>query len=91
MNGLQLALAIAAVAGAVWLGLLAFGAYLRLPDVPTPEYRGIPIPTGLLVGGVILGLLLALLARRLASIGAKRRPGRCGSEPSRPWPTWPTI
>lgn len=69
----QIALAIAAIVGAVWLGLLAFGAYLRLPDVPTPEYRGIPIPTGLLIGGVLLGLLLALLARSLATVGAKRR------------------
>ncbi|MGI9616879.1 MAG: GTP-binding protein [Acidimicrobiales bacterium] len=69
----QLALAIAAIVGAVWLALLAFGAYLRLPDVPTPEYRGIPIPTGLLIGGVLLGLLLALLAKSLASVGAKRR------------------
>ena len=56
-----------------WLALLAFGAYLRLPDVPTPDYRGVPIPTGLLIGGILLGLLLALIARRLASIGAARR------------------
>ena len=73
VNGLQIALAIAAIVGAVWLGLLAFGAYLQLPDVPTPEYRGIPIPTGLLVGGVLLGLLLALVSRRLAGVGARRR------------------
>ncbi len=73
VNVVQIGLAVAAVAGAVWLGLLAFGAYLRLPDVPTPDYRGVPIPTGLLIGGIIIGLLLAFLARRLASIGAARR------------------
>ena len=73
VNAGQLALAAAAIVGAVWLALLAFGAYLRLPDVPTPDYRGIPIPTGLLIGGVVLGLLLAILARRLASIAARRR------------------
>ena len=73
VNVAQIALAAAAVTGAVWLALLAFGAYLRLPDVPTPDYRGVPIPTGLLIGGVVAGLLLAFLARRLASIGAARR------------------
>jgi hypothetical protein len=73
VNVVQIALAIAVIVGAVWLGLLAFGAYLRLPDVPTPEYREIPIPTGLLIGGVLFGLLVALLARALSSVGAKRR------------------
>lgn len=73
VNTLQLALAVAVIIGAVWLALLAFGAYLRLPDVPTPEVRGIPVPTGLLIGGVALGLLLALVARRLALVGAARR------------------
>ena len=72
-NIAQLAFAVAAVVGAVWLALLAFGAYLRLPEVPTPDYRGIPYPTGLLIGGVILGLLLAALFRQLAAVGAKRR------------------
>ncbi len=73
INAVQLVLAIATVVGVVWLGLLAFGAYLQLPDVPTPDYRGIPIPTGLLIGGIAIGLLLAFVARRLASVGAKRR------------------
>jgi len=72
-NGLQITLAVAVVVGAVWLALLAFGAYLRLPDVPTPEYRGIPYPTGLLIGGIVVGLLLALIFRQLAAVGAKRR------------------
>ena len=73
INAMQLALAVATLIGAVWLALLAFGAYLRLPEVPTPDYRGIPIPTGLLLGGIVIGLLLALISRRLISIGAARR------------------
>ena len=73
VNVVQLALALATVAGAIWLGLLAFAAYLRIPELPTPEYRGIPIPTGLLVGGIVLGLFLAFLASRMAAIGAARR------------------
>ncbi|MGF1596279.1 MAG: GTPase family protein [Acidimicrobiales bacterium] len=69
----QLGLAAAVVVGAVWLALLALGAYLQLPDIPTPSWRGIPIPTGLLIGGLALGLVLAAIARRLASVGAARR------------------
>ncbi len=72
-NAVQLALAAAVVVGLGWLSLLALGAYLRLPEVPTPSWRGIPIPTGLLIGGVVLGLLLAFIARRMAAVGAARR------------------
>ena len=73
INALQLTLAAAAVVGAVWLALLAFGAYLRLPDVPTPDYRGLPIPTCLLIGGAAIGFLLAVVARNLAAVGGRRR------------------
>ncbi len=83
VNIIQLLLAAAAVAGAIWLALLAFGAYLRLPDIPTPEFDDvfgpigflsqIPIPTGLLIGGIVLGLLLAAVSMRLVSVGARRR------------------
>ena len=74
-NALQLLLAVTAIAGAVWLALLAFGAYLRLPDVPTPDIAdsGIPYPTAMLVGGLLLGLLLATVFRQLAALGARRR------------------
>lgn len=72
-NGFQIALAAAALVGALWLTLLAAGAWLQLPDVPTPTWRRIPLPTGLLVGGLLLGGLLALAAGRLARVGAARR------------------
>jgi GTP-binding protein EngB required for normal cell division len=73
MNMVQIALAIAVVVGAVWLGLLAVAAYLRIPEPPTPEIRSIPIPTGLLIGGILLGLLVAFLSARLATVGALKR------------------
>ncbi|MGI9595400.1 MAG: GTP-binding protein [Acidimicrobiales bacterium] len=73
VNAIQIVLALATVVGAVWLGLLAFAAYLRIPELPTPDYRGIPIPTGLLVGGILLGLVLAFIASRFAAVGAARR------------------
>ena len=73
VNVLQGALAATAMLGLVWLALLTLAAYFQLPEIPTPTYRRIPIPTVLVIGGISFGLLLAFLARRLASIGAKRR------------------
>lgn len=73
VNVLQLLLAVAVVVGAVWLGLLAAAAYFQLPEIPTPSYRRIPVPTGLAIGGALLGLLLAVVSRRLALVGARRR------------------
>lgn len=63
----------AAVVGGLWLALLAFGSYARLPEPPTPEVGGFPIPTLLLLGGILLGVLLALLCRGLVSMTAKGR------------------
>jgi hypothetical protein len=79
VGALQWLLVAAALVGAGWLLLLAVGSYLRLPDPPTPEVGGIAVPTLLLVGGVLLGLLLALLARLVASGGAAVRRRRAES------------
>jgi GTP-binding protein EngB required for normal cell division len=65
-------LGVAAV-GLLWLGVLAVLGYLQLPRGGTPTWHGIPVPTGLLVVGVVAGLLLALVARALAGLGARRR------------------
>ena len=74
---LQLALAASAAAGAVWLVLLAALGYLQLGDaLPTPELAGFPAPTALLGGGLLLGALLALLARVVNRSGARRRARR---------------
>ena len=70
---LQYVLILAALAGAGWLALLALGSYLRLPDVPTPAVGPLPLPTLLLVGGVLLGLLLALVCRWLVAATARKR------------------
>jgi hypothetical protein len=70
---LQWLLIISAVVGAGWLALLAFGSYARLPEPPTPELAGWPLPTLLLVGGVVLGVLLALVCRVLVSMTARSR------------------
>jgi predicted GTPase len=70
---LQLLFAIAAIAGLLWLLVLMVLGWLQLP-VPEPAQVGpLPWPFVLLVGGLVAGLLLALLARVLAGIGARRR------------------
>ena len=69
----QYVLIIAALLGAGWLALLSFGSYARLPEPPTPEVGAFPLPTLLLLGGIGLGLLLALVCRWLVSWTAKRR------------------
>ena len=71
---LQRLLALGVVAGAVWLFVLGVLGYLRMDDVlPTPELRGIPVPSVLLLGGIFAGLLLAFLARIANGVGARRR------------------
>jgi energy-coupling factor transporter ATP-binding protein EcfA2 len=72
-RSLQWLLLLVALAGAVWLGALAVLGYLRVPEPATPEPRGLPLPTLLLVGGVVLGLLLALLCRIVARLTARAR------------------
>ena len=70
---LQVVLAVAAVVGAIWLLALFAVDWLRLPEPPTPQLEGVPWPTVLFVGGLVLGLLLALVGGRFARWGARRR------------------
>ena len=62
------------LAGLVWLLALVGVGFLRLDDVvPVPEVEGVPVPTGLLLGGMAIGLLLALVARIANRVSARRR------------------
>ena len=71
---LQRVLAALVAAGALWLLLLFVLGYLRVEEVvPLPEIRGIPIPTWLVLGGIAVGIVLALLARWVNRGGARRR------------------
>lgn len=70
---LQAVLAAAAVAGLLWLLALFAVSWFQLPEPPTADVGVVPLPTLLLVGGLVGGLLLALIARRLAAVGARRR------------------
>ncbi len=76
---LQSLLAAAVVAGSLWLVVLALLGYLRIEDVvPLPEVYGIPIPTWLLLGGVVAGIALGFLARLVNGAGAGRRARKAG-------------
>ena len=70
---LQWLLIITAVAGFVWLGALFGAAYLGFDGASTPEWGGIPIPTIMFLGGIAVGVLLALLCRVLVSLTARKR------------------
>lgn len=74
---LQNLLALLVLAGAVWLVALVLLGWLRIEDVvPLPKVEGIPIPTGLLLGGAAAGIVLAFVARLLNGAGANRRARR---------------
>ena len=70
---LQWTLIVSAVVGGLWLTAIAASAWLQLPELPTPEVGPVPLPTLLLLGGVVLGILLALVCRVLVRLTAKAR------------------
>jgi GTP-binding protein EngB required for normal cell division len=76
VGAVQVLLALAAVAGGLWLAALYILTLLRLPEPTTPAVGALPVPTLLLLGGVLAGLVLALLARLLALLAARGRSRR---------------
>jgi hypothetical protein len=52
-----------AVGGLGWLGVLAVLGYLQLPVPEVPRVEGWPIPTLMIAGGALLGILLAITAK----------------------------
>src|SRR5688572_22476343 len=77
VGGLQWLLTLVALAGALWLLALVVLGFFQLDDVvPLPRVEGLPLPTLLLVGGLLAGALLALVARPLVGLRARRRARR---------------
>ncbi len=73
LGAVQLVLVLALLAGVVWLGVLAALQYFRLPDPPMYEWHRVPLPTWLVAGGALAGLLVALVGRLFARVGGRRR------------------
>jgi GTP-binding protein EngB required for normal cell division len=69
---LQWALVLAAVGGLGWL-LVGYGLRaLGLPPVEYPKVGEVPLPTLLLLGGLVLGILLGLLLTPIVNWAARR-------------------
>ena len=73
VSGLQWLLAGIMAIGLVWLVVIGVIAWFALPDLPTPEIGEVPWPSAMAIGGALAGLLVSVLARAIAGIGAKRR------------------
>ena len=81
MREAQRAALLAAGAGAVWLALVAVASgFLAIDTEPllpdSPGWSSLPLPSVLVIGGVILSVLLAYGARLPVAIGARRRQRR---------------
>jgi energy-coupling factor transporter ATP-binding protein EcfA2 len=67
---------LAALVGLVWLLVRLLLGALALGDLVTPTVGRVPVPTGLLVGGLLAGVLIAALSAPLAGTGARRARSR---------------
>ena len=70
---LQWLLILAALVGGLWLAGLAVLGYLQVPAPAAPGVAGLPVPTLLLLGGVAVGILLALVCRVLVGLSARAK------------------
>lgn len=79
-GSLQWAATLTAAVGALWLTALFVLAWFRLPDPPMAHVGEIPVPTVMVLGGLVAGLIIALAGRRIAAIGAMRRARKARSD-----------
>lgn len=72
-NALQWIALMSALVGVGWLTLISGLAYLQiqLPPAPTPEGSPVPLPTLLLLLGVLLGIASAGVGRLLTAMGSR--------------------
>jgi GTP-binding protein EngB required for normal cell division len=69
---LQWLLTLVAAGGLGWLIVGSLLKLLALPDLDYPQVGAVPMPTLMLLGGLLLGLLLAVLLRPIVDWGARR-------------------
>ncbi|WP_108719538.1 GTPase family protein [Miniimonas sp. S16] len=83
VGSLQWLLLAVLVVGLLWLAGLALVDYLRLPQLPDPVLTVgelvVPWPTLLSLGGALLGIAVAAIARIGARVGAARRARAVGA------------
>jgi hypothetical protein len=72
----QLLLLGAALAGLVWLAVRWVLFALALPSPPAPAVGRLPLPTLLLLGGLLAGFVLGALSRVAVGIAARRHARR---------------
>ena len=70
---LQWLLVLTALGGALWLAGLAVMGYLQMPAPSTPRYYGFPLPTLMLVGGIVVGIVLGLLCKVVVRLSARAK------------------
>lgn len=72
-NVIQWPALLTALGGFAWLGVLAALGYLQLPVPEVSRVQGWPIPTVMIAGGVLLGIVLAVAAKFIAGAAAGSR------------------
>ena len=70
---LQVLFALCLLSGLLWLAALAVLGYLQMPTPDAPEEYGLPLPTLLLLLGLVGGLALAFIGRFVNGLVAKSR------------------
>jgi GTP-binding protein EngB required for normal cell division len=70
---LQWVLVLTALAGGLWLAGLAVMGYLQMPAPTTPRYRGFPLPTLMLLGGVVVGVVLGMLCALVVRVSSRAK------------------
>lgn len=76
VGGLQWLLTLTALIGLGWLALGYALRALGLPALDNPTVGVVPLPTLLLLGGLLAGLLVAALTRPVVRLAARRARGR---------------
>jgi energy-coupling factor transporter ATP-binding protein EcfA2 len=70
---------LALIAGLLWL-IVRYALFaLALPEPPMPNVGRLPLPTALLFGGLLFGLILSLLVRPVVHVAARRQRRRASA------------
>jgi GTP-binding protein EngB required for normal cell division len=76
VGALQWLAALTALVGLGWLAVRYALFVLALPELPAPQAGRLPLPTLLLFGGLLFGLLLSIVVRPLTRLSARRARAR---------------